>query len=110
MINKKILFFTFISIVLLSCSKHDDSNQGQYEVRLEFKSFHPFQLTVPVGTTVLFNNTGGGGTHTVSGSLFNSGNIKIDDSYSYTFNTLGTYFFNCFVHSNSQEQVTIKVE
>ncbi len=108
--NRTLIFLGVILYGLISCSKHDDSDQGKYEIRLEYKTFHPFQLTVPVGTTVLFNNVGGGGTHTVSGNLFNSGNIKVDDSYSYTFNTVGTYSFNCFVHSNSQERTSISVE
>lgn len=109
--NKIFLFFILSFFSLLSCSKHDDRDQGTNEIRLEYKLFHPFQLTVPVGTTVLFNNVGGGGTHTVSGSLFNSGKIKVDDNYSYTFTTIGTYSFFCSLHSdNSQEQVSIVVQ
>jgi len=108
--NKIFIFFIVSLFILLSCSKHDDSDQGTNEIRLEYKSFHPFQLAVPVGTTVLFNNVGGGGTHTVNGSLFDSGKIKVEENYSYTFNTKGTYTFTCFIHSNQQERVTIIVQ
>ena len=71
--NHTIILF-FIFFILISCKKHDDSDQGIYEVRLEYKAFHPIQLVVPVGTTVTFVNKGGG-THSVSGTLFNSGNL-----------------------------------
>ncbi len=106
----KIVFIVFTLFVLISCRKHDDSDQSPYEVRLEYKNFHPFQLLVPVGTTVTFSNRGGG-SHSVSGTFFNSGRIKEGNTYSYTFNTVGTYFFSCFYHSdNREEQTTIIVE
>ncbi len=109
--NLVFIFFIISFFILCSCSKHDDSDQGINEIRLEYKNFHPFQLVVPAGTTVLFNNTGGGGTHTVSGNLFNSDKIKVGDSFSYTFTTTGAYSFYCSVHSdNSQERVSIIVE
>ena len=108
-IIKFIFIFFFLSFI--SCSKHDDSDQGKNEIRLEYKAFHPFQLVVSVGTTVLFNNIGGGGTHSVTGNLFDSGKIKVDESFSYTFTSKGTYSFYCFLHSdNSQERVSIVVE
>ena len=101
------LFFSFL---MLSCSKHDDSDQGANEIRLEYKQFHPFQLAVPAGTTVIFNNKGGG-NHSVTGNLFNSGKIKSDEDFSYLFNIIGTYSFYCSYHSdNTQERVTIIVE
>jgi plastocyanin len=109
--NKISIFFIISFFSLLSCSKHDDSDQGSNEIRLEYKAFHPLQLTIPVGTTVLFNNVGGGGTHTVSGVLFNSDKIKVDDDFSYTFTTIGTYSFYCSLHSgNSQERISIIVQ
>jgi plastocyanin len=109
--NKFFLLFVILFFSLLSCSKHDDSDIGAHEIHLEYKAFHPFQLTVPVGTAVLFNNVGGGGTHTVSGNLFNSGKIQVDDDFTYTFTTVGTYFFYCAMHSdNAQERVTVIVE
>ncbi|MBL1232523.1 MAG: cupredoxin domain-containing protein [Vicingaceae bacterium] len=108
---KRITVVGFIFYGLISCSKHDDSDQGANEIRLEYKEFHPFQLSVKSGTSVLFKNTGGGGTHSVTGNLFNSGKIKVDEAYSYTFNTIRRYSFYCSYHSdNSQERVAIIVE
>lgn len=100
----------FISVfITISCTKHDDSDQRENEIRLEYKTFHPFQLTVTEGTTVTFVNKGGG-NHTLNGNLFNSGKIEPDETYAYTFDTKGNYSFSCFIHSNAQEQVNIIVE
>ena len=105
----KIAIIIISASSILSCTKHDDSDQCVNEIRLEYKTFHPFQLTIPVGTTVPFVNKGGG-NHTLNGNLFNSGKIKSGETYSYTFNTKGTFSFSCFIHSITQEQTTIKVE
>ena len=101
------LFFSFL---MLSCSKHDDSDQGVNEIRLDYKEFHPFQLRVTKGTSVTFFSNGGG-SHSVTGNLFDSGKIKTEETFSYTFNTVGTYSFYCSYHSdNAQERVSIVVE
>jgi plastocyanin len=108
---KNLIFYAFIALGVVACDKHDDDDQGTNEIRLEYKAFHPFQLSVSKGTTVMFNNVGGGGTHSVTGNLFDSGKIKVDDSFLYIFNTVGTYSFYCSFHStNSQERVNILVQ
>jgi plastocyanin len=96
-------------ILLTSCKKHDDSGQGTNEIWLEYKIFHPGQLVISAGTTINFINKDGS-SHTVSGSLFNSGTIKPENTYSYTFSTVGTHYFSCLFHQNNTEQINIKVQ
>jgi uncharacterized repeat protein (TIGR01451 family) len=64
--------------------------------------FEPPELTVSPGTTVVWQNWGEV-THTVSitggGS---SGNIAPGDNFRYTFNTLGTFPYQCSLHPEMQ--------
>ena len=108
----KLLFlFLTISIVFSSCSKKPEGTPGKNEIWLEYKAFNPTQLTVAVGTTVVFTNKDNA-DHTVTdyGHSFDSGRIQSGITYSYTFNTAGTYYFYCKYHtSGALEQGAILV-
>lgn len=85
------------------------------EVTMVGQSFSPSNLTVPVGTTVLWINESNE-THTVtSGSngehdeLFDSGNVAPGGEYSYEFQQAGTYDYYCIPHYASGMTGTITV-
>ena len=102
-----LLFF-----VLTGCKKQEKGNPGLNEIWLEYKAYNPTQLTVAVGTTVTFTNKDNA-NHSVTetGNLFDSGTIKSGNSYTYQFNTAGTFYFYCNYHSsNSAEQGAIRVQ
>jgi plastocyanin len=62
--------------------------------------FAPNTLTVPVGTTVQFgNNDITAHTSTADGGQWNSNNITPGQTYSFKFNTAGTYKYHCNIHS-----------
>lgn len=75
---------------------------GNNTVSIRDNYFSPNNLTVNVGTTVLWQNNGSM-THTVTSdnNYFNSGNINSGGSYSYTFNTVGTFPYHCIFHGSS---------
>jgi plastocyanin len=109
-IYKLSCFFLLTSV--LSCHKAPKGDPGPNEIWLEYKAFNPSQRSVAVGTTITFTNKDNA-NHAVTekNGLFDSGRIKTDDSYSYTFNTPGTYYFFCHYHSsNSAEQGAILVQ
>lgn len=111
--NIKILFALFLmSVFHSSCSKKDKGMPGPHEIWLEYKAFNPTQLSVPAGTTVTFTNKDNADhTATETSRVFDSGRIRSGNTYSYTFNTAGTYYFYCNYHSsNSQEQGAIRVQ
>jgi len=60
-------------------------------------SFNPSTLTVKVGTVVTWTNEDSV-THTVESNTFNSGNLKKGDTFQFTFNTVGTFNYNCGPH------------
>lgn len=107
------LFFLLVALtaIWLSCRKEETGNPGPNEVWLEYKAYNPSQLAVDSGTTVTFiNKDNANHSVTSSSGLFSSGKISKGNSYTYTFNTIGTYYFYCDYHStNSAEQGAIIV-
>jgi plastocyanin len=62
--------------------------------------YAPSTLTVPVGTTVQWgNNDITAHTSTADGGQWNSNNIAPGQSFTFKFNTAGTYKYHCTIHS-----------
>ena len=67
-------------------------------------AFSPSNLTVPKGTTITWVNmdwvvhTAESGTHESPTGLFDSGPLQHMQSFSYTFDTPGTYVYHCDPH------------
>ena len=99
-------------VLFISCKKTEIPPPAENEIYLMYKMFSPQQLTVKKGTEVIFTNRDNA-NHSVTsnGGLFDSGKIKSDKSYSFTFEEKGTYYFYCSYHSsNMQENGVITVE
>ena len=110
----RLLFFVLLtsSFCFTTCKKEEKGTPGPNEIWLEYKAFHPSQRSVAVGTTITFTNKDNA-NHSVTSTnnLFDSGRIKSDESWTYTFNTAGTFYFSCNYHSsNSSEQGAIRVQ
>jgi plastocyanin len=105
-------FILLLSISALSCSKKEKGTPGPNEIWLEYKAFNPPQRSITVGTTITFTNKDNANhTATEMNHLWDSGTLKSGKSFSYTFNTPGTYYFFCNYHAtNSSEQGAIRVQ
>jgi len=78
-------------------------------VTIQNSAFSPTTLTVKVGTTVTWTNADLA-SHTVtsdSGSELSSGNIGNGQSYSHTFNTVGTFHYHCSIHTSMTATVVV---
>jgi plastocyanin len=110
---RSFLFILAASAFLLNgCHKEPKGDPGPNEIWLEYKAFNPSQRKIAAGTTITFTNKDNA-NHSVTEThhLFDSGRIKTDESFSYTFTTPGTYYFVCNYHSsNSSEQGAILVQ
>ncbi len=82
---------------------------GGNTVTISGFAFSPATLNVAVGTKVTWTNKDGT-THTVSSdtNAFNSGNLADGASYSYTFNTAGTYAYHCAIHTYMKGTIVVK--
>ena len=90
-----------------SCSKTNDYNTtsgsgspGTNEVWLQGSAFNPSTITVTANTTLKWINKDSY-THTVTSdvSMFDSGNLGANGTFSYTFTTKGTFKYHCSIHS-----------
>jgi plastocyanin len=81
---------------------------GNVDVTIANFAFAPETLTVKVGTTVKWTNQDSAG-HTVvaNDNSFSSGDLNQGDSYTFTFNTAGTFAYHCGVHPNMKATITV---
>jgi amicyanin len=80
----------------------DNDATATEEVEIEDMAFSPASITVKKGTTVTWTNRDAV-QHTVtpdnpSTEFAASGMLSSDESYSVTFNTVGTYTYHCQPH------------
>ncbi len=71
-------------------------------------SFYPADLTVNVGTTVRWtNNHAVTHTTTSDNALWDSGNLIMRQSFSYTFESPGEFPYHCTIHPSMTANVTV---
>ncbi|MEO5951884.1 MAG: cupredoxin domain-containing protein, partial [Chloroflexia bacterium] len=78
------------------------------DVSISGFAFTPQNITVQVGTTVRWTNHDTT-PHTVTevNGVFNSGGLALNATYSFTFNTPGTYNYACSYHSGMTGSITV---
>ena len=110
-IMKKRNFFTIglnmilVGFLFLSCSKNNDnmvddpSVSNNNKVYMKNSTFSPASLAFVTGGKVTWINDDNM-THTVTADdgSFNSGDMKPGATFSWTFNTPGTYPYHCIHH------------
>ena len=113
------LLLTLISISY-SCTKSSTNNMptgskggstpGANEVWIQSMVFDPLTITVNTGTTITWTNKDVYG-HTVTSDtgVFDSGIIDASGTFSYTFNTAGTFLYHCKVESTMTGTVIVKL-
>jgi plastocyanin len=70
--------------------------------------FKPTDVTVSVGESVTWTNTGKVKEgHTVTGNGFDSGVLKKGDTYTHRFSSAGTFDYVCTIHPNMRATVTV---
>lgn len=127
LISSKSKFFTGIAILFAilsisnSCTKNSMANMygmgngtgskggpGANEVFIQGMAFSPSSITVKAGTTITWTNQDAV-THTVTSNtgLFDSGSIGSGGTFSYMFDTAGTYSYHCAIHPSMTAKVIV---
>lgn len=77
----------------------ESSSSSPAEITIANFSFSPDTLTIKAGTTVTWTNQDSA-IHTVTSEtgVFESGNLSKGDTFSYTFDTAGSYAYHCTPH------------
>ena len=98
-----------ILIFFNSCTTSNppvNGNPPTNEVYINGSAFTPATLTIAMGTTIKWTNKNAANqTVTSDTGLFDSGVIKPNGTYSYTFSTAGTYNY----HSTNSPSMTATV-
>jgi plastocyanin len=78
-------------------------------VKIDNFTFAPSTLTVKAGTIVTWRNEDDI-PHTVTSSarLFKSKALDTDDSFSFTFNDIGTYEYFCSLHPHMKATIVVE--
>ncbi|MFA5996034.1 MAG: cupredoxin family copper-binding protein [Patescibacteria group bacterium] len=69
--------------------------------------FDPAMLTVKQGTTVTWINNDYA-THTIKSDAFNSSDLANGQSFSFTFNTAGTFNYSCGIHPTMLGKIVVE--
>ena len=83
---------------------------GVTEVRLDDFAFAPANIVIDAGTTVTWTNYDNEG-HTVTsdeGDELESERLGKGETFRYTFETPGEYYYHCEPHSNMHGLVTVR--
>lgn len=80
---------------------------GYYNVYIYDNYYSPQNISIPQGATVTWHNMGQM-NHTVTFNAgANSGTIPPNGSFSWTFNSMGTFYYYCQFHQNMTGSVTV---
>lgn len=114
---KKLVTFAVLLLLMVSAaacngggyvtlSPSPAPSPGENEVIMQNLSYNPAEITVDAGEQVTWVNEDST-THTVTGNGFDSGDIAAGESYSYTFDTAGSYSYSCDYHPSMQGTVIV---
>lgn len=85
-------------------------NIANNNIEISNFAFSPSTLTINKGDTVVWTNKDSA-THTVtsdSGNELKSGNIETSNTYSHTFNDLGTFSYHCSIHTSMHGKIIVQ--
>lgn len=114
--KKKFIFLiSFVMLVLvIGCGNEETTEeQGSDEVKMQNLSFIPETLKISPGTEVTWTNLDSV-AHTVRSAdtsnnqlLFESGSIALNGTFSYKFESTGTYNYYCEIHAQHMNGVIV---
>jgi plastocyanin len=106
--SMKVLFVFAVFFILTGCSKGDD-NIPANEVWMQNNDYRPSTITIGRNTTVTWRNKDGT-NHTVTSDdgFFSSGNINNNGTYTFTFDSTGTYQYHCTIHPGMNGVVIVQ--
>ena len=98
------------SIGLLSgCTQEKSPPIITNKITIKNMTFNPNTITVKAGTNVTWTNEDST-SHQVkeSNGLFESSTLGNGQSFTYTFNTVGTYNYTCTIHPSMKGKVIVE--
>ena len=75
-------------------------------VSIQNSAYNPASVQISTGDTVKWTNMDST-AHTVTGSIFKSGNINKGQSYQFQFTKPGTYSYTCSIHPTMKGTISV---
>jgi plastocyanin len=116
------VFLVAVLSIINGCSKSTDNNTpdtspitkvtpGVNEIFIQDMLFSPATISVTAGTTIKWTNKDGV-AHTVtsdtgSAEIFNSGSLTNGSTFTWKFNTAGTFNYHCSLHAGMNASVVV---
>ena len=97
-----------IPVVFLTPEASSSSSSTEVQVSIEEAGYNPDTLEVPVGTTVTWTNAHEA-PHTVTShdEVFSGPGMVPGETFSYTFDTPGTYTYFCHFHPDVEGTIIV---
>ena len=107
-VRSRWLLIAVVAVLVLGFST-TGAAAAQVGVSIVFRAYQPATTTVNVGETVKWTNLGFG-PHTVTalGGMFDSGRLEVNETFSVTFTTPGSYPYACTVHPSMKGTVVVR--
>ncbi|MDN5275214.1 MAG: plastocyanin [Candidatus Saccharibacteria bacterium] len=108
--NRDSLFGSSNSTMPPMPTSSSTATQSTNSVAIQNFAFSPSAITIKKGTTVTWTNqdsTAHTVTETDSQDGPKSGNLSTGKSYSFTYNTVGTFKYECSIHTSMTGTVTV---
>ena len=114
--RRRVFTYVFLAAAGLSClataaavAIGAEPTSGTKDVKIDNFTFGPTELTVPVGTTVMWANHDDI-PHTVvsTDKAFKSKVLDTDEKFSFTFSTPGTFPYFCSIHPKMTGKVVVQ--
>lgn len=114
-LNRMCAGILMLGLMCLASCKKESSDENpppgppSNEVFMNGNKFSPSTITVTAGTTIKWTNKEGV-IHTVTSDtdLFDSGNLGVNQTFSFTFNSTGTFPYHCIHHVGMNGTVIVQ--
>ena len=97
-----------LAIVAAMISQMSAARCEDVAIMIDNFTFEPAQLTVKIGTTVTWKNRDDIPHTVVSAGKFRSKTLDTDDSYSFTFASVGDYKYFCSLHPHMTGMIKVE--
>ncbi|MFA5024759.1 MAG: cupredoxin domain-containing protein [Patescibacteria group bacterium] len=92
---------------IISPNPVSTTTENVVNVDIKDFTFTPDYLTVKPGTTVVWTNNDTA-AHKIKSATFNSGTLSQGQTFSFTFNDLGTFAYICSFHTSMGGQIIVQ--
>lgn len=112
--KRVLILVTVLGLALGACDSESGGSSttggdGEENVEMADLAFNPDSLTVPVGTTVTWENTDSlPHTSTSEDEVWDSGTLNTGDQFSFTFEEDGTFAYVCEIHPSMTGTIVVE--